>query len=75
MAQWPPLNTPLCQIIITNEIGLPETILKASIPIPLYIRESVLLRRIIGIASHLCTVVGVQQFRIESRKLPKKNYV
>ena len=55
----------LFQVIITNEV--PVTILSAYIPIPQRIRKGVLIRRII--VSHLCTAVGGQQFREESKKL------
>ena len=52
--------------VITNEVPEPETFLYAYILIPRHIRKGVLIRRII--ASHLCTTVGGQQFRIEWKK-------
>ena len=54
--------------MITNEVSV--TNLLAYVPNSRHIRKGVLIRRII--ASHLCTAVGRQQFREESRKLQKR---
>ena len=50
--------------MITNQV--PVTILQAYFSVPQHIRKSMLIRWII--TSDLCTAVGRQQFRKESRK-------
>ena len=58
----------LFHVIITNKV--PVTILQAFTALPRHIRKGSLIRPII--ASHLCTAVGCQQFRKESRKCQRK---
>ena len=53
--------------MITNEV--PVTILQAYFSLPRHIRKGVLIRWII--TSDLCTAIGCQQFRTESRKLQR----
>ena len=57
--------------MITTEV--PVTILLAYFSLSRHIRKSVLIRRII--TSDLCTAVGWQQFRKESRKLQRRTMV